>query len=94
MAVETKALKVCFHGYVQGVGFRQAIKQYATDLGIQGTVRNLPDGSVELIAIGPARVLEELVDSIREGGPGRVFRVDRRWIQPLPELKPGFEIAF
>lgn len=94
MSAENKALKVRFHGYVQGVGFRQAIKEQATLLGLQGTVCNLPDGSVEMVVIGPVKTLEELVEFIQEGGPGRVFKIDRRWINPHPKLEPGFEIAF
>lgn len=47
-----------FKGQVQGVGFRYTTKDLAESHGIKGAVRNLPDGSVELIAQGKTQ--EEL----------------------------------
>ncbi len=47
-------------GRVQGVGYRAACRTRATDLGLGGWVRNLPNGSVELQAEGPAQALAEL----------------------------------
>jgi len=37
-------------GRVQGVAFRYHTRNEAVRLGIRGTVRNLPDGSVEIYA--------------------------------------------
>jgi acylphosphatase len=52
---------IIFSGQVQGVGFRYTARDIARGLGLQGSVRNLPDGRVELIAEGPEAVIEDLV---------------------------------
>ena len=56
-------------GRVQGVGFRYFIVREAQRLGLDGWVRNLPDGRVEFEAGGEATRLHELVDAIRRGPP-------------------------
>lgn len=55
MSVELLAI---FKGQVQGVGFRYLAKKMAETHKINGTVRNLADGSVELIAQGSREELE------------------------------------
>ena len=47
-------------GEVQGVGFRSACSQRATELGLSGWVRNLNDGRVEVQAEGCSFELNEL----------------------------------
>ncbi len=42
--------KIVVRGKVQGVGFRNATRRKAMELGIRGSVRNLDDGSVEILA--------------------------------------------
>jgi acylphosphatase len=68
-------------GRVQGVFFRGSTLEEAQRLGIYGEVRNLPDGSVEIIAEAERRALEELLDWCRKGGPpsARVEEVEVRW---------------
>ena len=48
-----KRIHAYFSGDVQGVGFRNTAKHYATKLGLLGWVKNLPDARVELVAEGP-----------------------------------------
>lgn len=59
-------MHVVFSGQVQGVGFRYTAKRYAIELGLNGTVQNLPNGSVELIAQGSRSLLEKLVQLLDE----------------------------
>lgn len=47
-------------GHVQGVGYRAATQRRASELGLSGWVRNLPDGGVELEAEGPVQALHDL----------------------------------
>lgn len=60
-------------GNVQGVGFRAMARYYATTMGITGTVRNLPDGTVEIYAHGSKKKLEEMMESLKqEAGPAQI----------------------
>jgi len=47
-------------GKVQGVFFRQSTRIEAKRLGLRGLVRNLPDGSVEVLAFGEAPAVDTL----------------------------------
>ena len=57
-------------GRVQGVGFRWWTRRTASRLGLSGTVRNLPDGRVEVRARGSVAALAELDTRLRIGPPG------------------------
>ena len=54
-------------GRVQGVAYRASTRHEASRLGLVGWVRNMPDGSVELEAQGPADVVEALIAWCRRG---------------------------
>lgn len=48
------------YGHVQGVGFRYFTRQYALKIGVTGFVRNLADGSVEVVAVGSESQIDTL----------------------------------
>jgi acylphosphatase len=54
---------------VQGVFFRASTREQARALGVTGYARNLPDGSVEVLACGSPRAVKELQDWLWEGPP-------------------------
>ena len=82
-------LAVILRGRVQGVGFRWWTCRQATGSGIRGTVRNLPDGSVEVRAAGPDDELARFLEAIRRGPPGA--RVDTtEFLSPTGDLPPDF----
>ncbi|MCH7814623.1 MAG: acylphosphatase [Planctomycetes bacterium] len=56
---------VLFSGRVQGVGFRFVTCRVAADFAVTGTVRNLPDGRVELIAEGAPDVVDDFIEAVR-----------------------------
>ena len=56
-------------GRVQGVGFRQFVRERARALGLSGWVKNQPDGSVELLVAGDDQAAARLLDIIRRGPP-------------------------
>ena len=55
------------YGCVQGVGFRYFTWQQATKIGVTGFVRNLADGSVEVVAIGSEVHIQALSDWLHHG---------------------------
>jgi len=64
-------------GRVQGVGFRWFTWDAATREGVRGSVRNLPDGSVEAVAEGEREALDRFGWTISRGpAGGRVDHVD------------------
>lgn len=63
----------CLHllisGRVQGVWFRESMRQEAQRLGATGWVRNLPDGKVEAVICGEPAILDVLLAWSRHGPP-------------------------
>ena len=78
-------LRIRVRGRVQGVCFRDWTIETARALGLAGWVRNRTDGSVEIMASGPAEALEAFVEQCRCGPPAaRVDSVER---EAAPVLK-------
>jgi acylphosphatase len=61
-------MTIWYAGRVQGVGFRVTTCRVATGYEVTGTVRNLPDGRVELVAEGERAELEAFRAAIPEAG--------------------------
>ena len=61
-------MQIFYSGRVQGVGFRYTVKTVASGFEVTGTVRNLPDGRVELVAEGARDELKAFRQAIRESG--------------------------
>lgn len=86
-------MSVFYSGSVQGVGFRYTAKAVAAGFEVTGTVRNLPDGRVELIAEGARDELEAFRDAIRGAGLGSLVRDEKvTWSEGQNDLQ-GFEIV-
>jgi acylphosphatase len=67
-------------GRVQGVLFRDFTRSQARTLGLQGYVRNLSDGSVEVVAEGERTNLIKLVDVLKQGPPrALVEKLETSW---------------
>ena len=80
-------------GRVQGVGFRIWTARRAGELGLRGTVRNEPDGSVVVEAEGPAAALERLDQLLRRGPSLAIVRAVQA-LPPTNEVLPDdFDIA-
>ena len=84
---------VLYSGRVQGVGFRYTVRQIARGYDATGTVRNLPDGRVELIAEGARSELKSFLDGIAQSElSGFIARQHETW-QPAQGNLRGFAIG-
>jgi len=86
-------LQIYYSGRVQGVGFRYTVKIVAQGFEVTGTVRNLPDGRVELLAEGQREELEEFRKAIQDSEVGG-FIADEElaWSEAIGAFR-GFEIV-
>jgi acylphosphatase len=90
-SVENKRLELRIRGVVQGVAFRYHTRDEASRLGLTGWVRNLADGSVQVLAEGPRPALEELCAWCSHGPPAaEVDHVEQRWERATGELRRFF----
>lgn len=86
-------IQIFYSGNVQGVGFRYTVKTVAAGFEVSGTVKNLADGRVELIAEGEKAELTAFQQAIRESGLDHFIRDEQvLWDEPQNDFR-GFEIA-
>jgi acylphosphatase len=93
--MEPESVRVCaiVHGRVQMVGFRAFVIRHAGDAGLAGTVRNLPDGTVEAVLEGPRGSLDRVLDQLRVGpSHAHVERVDTEF-SPATGSLPAMMVA-
>ncbi|MGE5106110.1 MAG: acylphosphatase [Sphingobacteriales bacterium] len=67
-----QTISILVRGKVQGVYYRHYTKTKAEELGITGTVKNLPDGSVYIIATGEDYQITDLLNYCKQGPPKAV----------------------
>ena len=85
--------RIVFSGHVQGVGFRYSVRLLARRHPVKGFVRNLPDGTVELVAQGTQAAINALVLDVQEHFRNNIRDCDRKPETPA-ETFDGFEIRF
>lgn len=79
-------------GHVQGVGMRAYVQRHATDQGVSGFVRNLADGTVEVVIEGEDFRVQFLVDRCVMGPPAAtVHRAHLEWHPATGEFE-SFQI--
>jgi len=89
-----KRVHIYYSGRVQEVGFRYTTIQVAQDLGLNGWVRNLPNGQVELVAEGDEELLKDLDSKIKNSIMGQyITGSDITFSNGTDEFK-SFEITF
>ena len=88
-----RTIQITVAGKVQGVWFRKYTKEKAEVLGLNGSVENLADGSVFIIAQGEESALDEFIKWTSIGSPES--RVDNTAIEELDEdLSEPFHIKY
>lgn len=87
------AKRIIFEGLVQGVGFRYTVKDLARGFDVCGNVKNLADGSVELIAMGEPTELDSFIREIVVESPV-AHHIKNHTSETVPLLKncAGFHI--
>ncbi len=92
---ELSAIKATVRGRVQGVFFRATTRKVARELGLSGTVRNLPDWKeVEVYAEGDTTQLEMLIKYLNAGPPGaKVEQVNIEWLEYTGNYT-GFNVIY
>ena len=81
--------RLVIHGRVQGVWFRESMRQEASRLGITGWVRNRMDDSVELTLQGPPDRLADLCAWLREGDHPAL--IESMEVSEVPPPFPRFD---
>ncbi len=82
-----KRYRIIFSGKVQNVGFRLETEQLAKRIGLTGTVKNLPNGSVELEAQGTDEKIDFLVSFMKSLKRMRIDSADRTELEVIENEK-------
>ena len=86
-------VQVVYSGHVQGVGFRYTVKSLSPGYEVAGTIRNLSDGRVELVAEGVKDELEAFLQGVMDSGLGSLIRdAHTSWSEARGDIK-GFAIV-
>lgn len=76
MPADQECRRVIFHGRVQGVGFRYTTHRIARGFSVTGFVRNLADGTVEMIACGGPSEVQRFVDAVKAAFTSNIDSAD------------------
>jgi acylphosphatase len=87
MSDDITTMNIRIEGEVQGCGFRDFAVREANARKLKGWVRNRADGSVEAVASGPTKVVEEFIATCIQGPHGsRVTAVNLQPVEPPDSL--------
>ncbi len=85
-----KRLKIT--GVVQGVGYRAWAKRLADMLNVSGYVRNMPDGSVEMVVCADDKIINVMINAAKKGPAASVVKGVEVFDTDFKPEKEGFEI--
>jgi len=86
------SIQVYYEGNVQGVGFRYTVKHIAKGFEVTGSIRNLPDGRVELLASGTIAEVRAFLDAIEQSELRAHIKKHTEMALPDAPVFRGFEI--
>jgi acylphosphatase len=87
------AKHIIFTGQVQGVGFRFTAFNMANRHQLTGFVRNLPDGTVEMLIQGSSQAIDDCIRDIKGYFSGYIREIKIKEIPSNPQYK-DFKITF
>ena len=82
-----KQIHAFFLGRVQGVGFRFTAQDVASEMGVCGWVKNLPDGRVEVLAEAEEDKLKEFLERVNKYFHRYIQDLDIQWLPSTGEFK-------
>jgi acylphosphatase len=88
----TASVQVFYEGSVQGVGFRWSVRNIAKGFDVTGSVRNLPDGRVELRTTGEDEEVRAFLEAILQSELRAHIKKHSETPLPDPPAFRGFEI--
>jgi acylphosphatase len=90
-----ESIRFIVHGKVQGVFYRKFVAQKLRQMGIRGYVRNLPDGTVEVVVRATEEELDGIRKALEEGSPlSEVEKIEMEYLDDDDLLYDGFEIRY
>ena len=87
------AKHIIFKGQVQGVGFRYTTHRVAARYDVTGFVRNLPDGTVEMLVQGTEKNVDACLADLQDTMAGYIRDMKTKQISPNPQ-HTDFKITF
>lgn len=84
-----RVVRLIIEGRVQGVGFRFWTVREAERRGLDGWVRNLPDGTVEVLIAGPQDAVADMIEACKRGPRAAAVSAVREHDAAPPDA-PGF----
>ena len=91
MESEKYRLQIWYGGRVQGVGFRFKARQIASGYDVSGTIKNLDDGRVHLVAVGEKEEVRAFADKLAEVMADFIRQTEEREDR-TPQKYKGFSI--
>jgi acylphosphatase len=90
----TSRVDMIIEGRVQGVGFRHFTLHHANELGISGSVKNRPDGTVSVIAEGEEEALLQFIAYLKQGpAMSHVSQIRQDWKEATQSFS-DFNVEF
>ncbi|CAM2765237.1 acylphosphatase [Fructilactobacillus fructivorans] len=80
--LNNQSVKITVSGLVQGVGFRYSTKEIAEHYSISGSVKNMANGNVLIIASGSKQNLDKFINEIKTS-PNSFAQIQNVKVQPV-----------
>jgi acylphosphatase len=91
---KSAAVRLSFGGRVQGVNFREFTRREAVNFNVVGYVKNMPDGTLQVVAEGQRPDILHFIEVLMSGPSQAVVNtVDTQWIEPTASY-PDFSIRY